>query len=752
MKKLTVFMLTAALLLVTVLCVGTLSVSAADGDACTSTAGCDGTYENGFCPYCSGYEEPAQDGDGYYEIDNAGKLFWFAVKVNTSNAAANARLTADIEVTSSVLGTRYWTPIGVRGEGFSGTFDGQGYTISHITCDMTIVSGDVYASLFYTVSANGVVKNVGILDSTFKSEVIVGSIVVFNDGTVQNCFSNANVNAIYHSGYTNYFGGIVGLNSGTVENCHFSGVIVAERGHVGGIAGGNEGTLRNCYYDNSLHIGYAVGYHGSDMVTEKIEGKTHTEFENGVVCELVGYHARQAATCTQETWCKICGIKEDFNLSNHTDKTHVNGFWLCCGEYQPATQKGVGANGMPLYEIANAGELYWFAALVNKNEAVENYPLTTRHLNAKLVSDITVNEGQIGADGSYTPAGDETPRQWSPIVCFCGQFDGNGKTISGLYNANGGSNVGFFTALGEFIYSSQHNEDRPSTGCVKNLGITNSYFMGVSHVAALVGSQFLGTSIENCWSDALVEGSTALVGGLVGQARGGTLKNSIFFGVIKNDAYPSSPNIVGSAFPVYLVINSYSPYGEHDWQGATDQPSYQDWYKSREAFASGEVTVLLNEAIGYHYFGQLLGKDAGPVIGGPAVYASVQLNCTEYGYANTPVGNGAHVPSGEWSADGTQHWHACTVAGCDEKLDVTAHVHDNACDTACNVCNEARTTAHADANEDDACDVCHVQLQGEGLSVGAGIGIGAGATAVLLLGGFAVFWFAIKKCKWSDLV
>lgn len=752
MKKLVISILTVALLLSALLCVGVLNVSAADGDACTSTAGCDGTYQNGFCPYCSGYEEPAQDGDGYYEIDNAGKLYWFALKVNQDNAAANARLTADIEITSSVLGTRQWTPIGVSGDGFSGTFDGQGYTISQIACDMTLVSNDAYASLFYVISAEGVVKNVGILDSTFKGSAAVGSVVAINQGTVQNCFSNANVNAIYHPSYTNYFGGIVGLNLGSVENCHFSGAIVAEKGYVGGVAGGNGGTLRNCYYDTSRHVGYALGYSATNQ-EEKIEGKTHTEFEDGAVCALVGYHARQAATCTQETWCKICGIKEDFNLSNHTDKTHVNGFWLCCGEYQPATQKGVGANGMPLYEIANAGELYWFAALVNKNEEVENYPLTTRHLNAKLVSDITVNEGRIEADGSYTPAGNETPRRWSPMVCFCGQFDGNGKTISGLYIANGGSNVGFFTAIGEFIYSSQHNEDRPSTGSVKNLGITNSYFKGVSHVAALTGSQFLGTSIENCWSDALVEGNSALVGGLVGQARGGTLKNSVFFGVIKNDAYPSSPNIVGAAFSVYQVVNSYSPYGENDWQGATDQPSYKDWYKSREAFASGEVAVLLNEEIGYHYFGQLLGKDKGPYIGGPAVYGNVQLNCTEYGYANTPVGNSAHISADEWSADGAQHWHACAVAGCDEKLGATAHVHDNDCDAACNVCGETRTVpAHADANEDDACDVCRVQLQKEGLSVGAGIGIGVGATAVLLLGGFAIFWFAIEKRKWSDLV
>ena len=62
----------------------TLTASAAnyvDGDACEST-GCGGTYDNGFCTTCNGYQ-PAEFVDNVeiadeYRIYNAGQLYWFA--------------------------------------------------------------------------------------------------------------------------------------------------------------------------------------------------------------------------------------------------------------------------------------------------------------------------------------------------------------------------------------------------------------------------------------------------------------------------------------------------------------------------------------------------------------------------------------------------------------------------------------------------------------------------------------------------
>ena len=56
----------------------------------------------------------------------------------------------------------------------------------------------------------------------------------------------------------------------------------------------------------------------------------------------------------------------------------------------------------------------------------------------------------------------------------------------------------------------------------------------------------------------------------------------------------------------------------------------------------------------------------------------------------------AHEHSyGDWSKDGTNHWHECTDAACPEQSesikDKAAHVYDDDADTTCNVCGYVRT-------------------------------------------------------------
>ena len=80
------------------------------------------SYDNGFCTEYGCYE-PAELKDGYYQIKNAGQLFWFAQQVNVEgNREIKGVLTADID-----LENRPWTPIGETGENnknFRGVFDG----------------------------------------------------------------------------------------------------------------------------------------------------------------------------------------------------------------------------------------------------------------------------------------------------------------------------------------------------------------------------------------------------------------------------------------------------------------------------------------------------------------------------------------------------------------------------------------------------------------------------------------------------
>ena len=117
-----------------------------------------------------------------YLISNAAELYWFAGLVNgtlknggAKDLSANAILTKDIIVNKGVLdeyknlvfGKDFipWTPIGTSDEdSYSGTFNGQGHTISGLYFND---SGASNVGLFGCIY-KGKILNVGVLDSYFQ--------------------------------------------------------------------------------------------------------------------------------------------------------------------------------------------------------------------------------------------------------------------------------------------------------------------------------------------------------------------------------------------------------------------------------------------------------------------------------------------------------------------------------------------------------------------------------------------------------
>ncbi len=147
-----IMLILSVVMIATLFAVISVPAFTAEGDPCTSTDSCTGTYANGFCSVCNGYEPAALNSDGYYEIGNAGQLFWYANYINTVDRTANAVLTADID-----LENRPWTPIGVMGEdsnSFRGVFDGQYHTITGL--NVTAASN---GAGFFGEVRTGTVKN-----------------------------------------------------------------------------------------------------------------------------------------------------------------------------------------------------------------------------------------------------------------------------------------------------------------------------------------------------------------------------------------------------------------------------------------------------------------------------------------------------------------------------------------------------------------------------------------------------------------
>ena len=71
------------------------------------------------------------------------------------------------------------------------------------------------------------------------------------------------------------------------------------------------------------------------------------------------------------------------------------------------------------------------------------------------------------------------------------------------------------------------------------------------------------------------------------------------------------------------------------------------------------------------------------------------MTCNVCGYVRTVTPPAHEHRYGDWSKDGTNHWHECTDAACPEQSesikDKAAHVYDDDADTTCNVCGYVRT-------------------------------------------------------------
>ena len=322
-----------------------------------------------------------------------------------------------------------------------------------------------------------------------------------------------------------------------------------------------------------------------------------------------------------------------------------SGLCACDKAYQPAvltTDKyDMDKDGVydKVYEISNADQLYWFANKINN----ENY--TSGNINAVLTADIVVNENVLKSDGTLN---DGSFTDWTPIGMWAGDdkyysysgiFDGQNHTISGLYlNQMGMAGcVGLFGHVG-------------SGGKVSNVRVLDSYFSVNGGVGGVCG--YNDGTITNCYNvgmiNKLTDDYTNDFGGVCGYNTGTII-----------DCY-NTGNVSGVAFNGGVcgdndgtIINCYNTGGVSgdyhvgdicgDNYGATVTNCYylsdteidhKDGTvgKTKEQFANGEVAYLLQADRTETIWGQTIGTDLYPVLGGKKVYQNREYDsCDESG-------------------------------------------------------------------------------------------------------------------------
>ena len=281
--------------------------------------------------------------------------------------------------------------------------------------------------------------------------------------------------------------------------------------------------------------------------------------------------------------------------------------------------------------------------------------------NAKLMNNITVNEGVLDANKDLVSGKDFIP--WTPIGtsdddAYTGSFDGKGYTISGLYFNNPNAYyVGLFGKIG-------------ANGKISNVGVLDSYFQfralggGVcgnnygelqncSNSSTVICNMQDGTggvcgynnkgTVRDCKNTGSVRGKAPL-GGVCGVNNRGIIENCFNEGTVSVTV--TSFNVGGVCGNNYngkikCSYNTASVSGQYNVGGVCGSSNYGTitscYYlsgtatggingedvsgkaegKSIEQFKSGEVAYLLAEGkvLGKQVWGQQLGEDLYPVLG-----------------------------------------------------------------------------------------------------------------------------------------
>ncbi|MEP0007522.1 MAG: T9SS type A sorting domain-containing protein [Balneola sp.] len=205
--------------------------------------------------------------------------------------------TKDIDLDTTGFNTGSgWEPIGTNtsGKEFSGTFNGNGFTISNLFIDRSSTN---FNGLF-GATKNAVLKNIALENVNITGDEYTGALVGINYSEIRNSYSTGSVSGYNHTGglagavetwdgstglVTNSYShatvsgsnygasSLVGrLISGTIEYSFGTGSVTASSGSGGLIGEKNSGTVTSSYWDTQT-TGQASSAGGTGLNTAQMQ-------------------------------------------------------------------------------------------------------------------------------------------------------------------------------------------------------------------------------------------------------------------------------------------------------------------------------------------------------------------------------------------------------------------------------------------------------------------------------------------------
>ena len=245
---------------------------------------------DGLCTRCGAQDPaiPTQDESGVYCIASEKQLQWFAAKVNGGDTAISGKLTANIELTEA------WTPMGSQKQPFTGSFDGDGHSITgmSITFDSNDKSvGAPYLGLF------GYVKGTADKKAEIKNLTLTGKLNITENYRNSYAYSGGLVGAAEYVSFTDvttdvtvtakqgtapYPWSYIGGFAGTVTNADFlrcvnNGTVTSDGDYVSGFVPKSETTTYTACANNGAITGRTkIGGLGAEVKSTKVVDSCNT--------------------------------------------------------------------------------------------------------------------------------------------------------------------------------------------------------------------------------------------------------------------------------------------------------------------------------------------------------------------------------------------------------------------------------------------------------------------------------------------
>ena len=474
----------------------------------------------GVCSNCGDVDkEYLTPYDGFYELDSAEDLNWFAAMVNHGVKKINALLVSDINFSSytsndvMIGGDAYTASESDDSRSFEGIFDGDEHTI------YIDYNGSYDGMALFKVINDATIRNLIVQGSIENTERFIGGLAFVSRGTsrFENIIVNVDIKGYYPGDATH--GGICAVchEKPTFSNCAFVGSIDApdcegSAAIVGYAHGSVETLIENCYVAPSVynltgnseviarHVDTKMNCYYTDNIIDQWDDAativTEDAVQSGELCYLLNEKSDQGA------WGQDIGRDNfPYPFDSHS-KVYANGSIRCDGtlsdDVSYSNSKGSSKRDDHNYSndictvcgariIRNAQQMMDLANGINDGSIDGN-------IIVDLANDIDLSGKDFRGIGTRMNVEIDSETTEDIKRPYSGTFDGHGYRIKNMIiDTPDEGNKGLFGLV--------------SGATIKNVIIDNSceiYSSGYSAgvVGTAVGRKVL--TIENCGNEGMV--------------------------------------------------------------------------------------------------------------------------------------------------------------------------------------------------------------------------------------------------------